>query len=43
MILDVNDEEAVFKEQNKTSDGLVLKELPKGLKYAFWGRMVQSL
>ena len=35
MALDVNGEEAVFEEEKKTSDGLVLKELPKGLKYAF--------
>ena len=37
LALEVNDKELVLEEEKKTSDGLVLKELPKGLKYAFLG------
>ena len=35
--LQENEEESVLEEEKKTLDGLVLKELPKGLKYAFLG------
>ena len=35
--LQENEEEKVLEEKRKTSDSLVLKELPKGLKYAFFG------
>ena len=39
MAFDVNDGEAIFEEK-KTSKVLVLKELPKGLKYAFLGKVI---
>ena len=35
--LQENKEELVLEEERKTLDGLMLKELPKGLKYAFLG------
>ena len=38
LALEVNDDEAVLEEEKKTLEGLVLKELPKGLKYAFLGK-----
>ena len=38
LALKVNEEETILKEEKKTPDGLVLKELPKGLKYAFIGK-----
>ena len=38
LVLEVTKEESVLEEVKKTPDGLVLKELPKGLKYAFLGR-----
>ena len=37
LVLQENEEESVLEEERKTLDGLVLKELPKGLKYAFLG------
>ena len=37
LALEVNEEESILEEEKKTLDGLVLKELPKGLKYAFLG------
>ena len=37
LALQENEEESVLEEARKTLDGLVLKELPKGLKYAFLG------
>ena len=37
LALQENEEELVFEENRKNPDGLVLKELPKGLKYAFLG------
>ena len=37
LALQENEEEYVLEEERKTHDGLVLKELPKGLKYAFLG------
>ena len=40
--LEVTKEESFLEEVKKTLDGLVLKELSKGLKYAFLGRMRQS-
>ena len=33
----MNEEKFSLKEEKKTPDGLVLKELPKGLKYSFLG------
>ena len=36
--LEVTEEESIFEEVKKTPNGLVLKELPKGLKYAFLGQ-----
>ena len=38
LVLEVTKEKSVLEEVKKTPDGLVLKELPKGLKYAFLGR-----
>ena len=40
MAFDVNDGEAIFEEKKKTSKVLMLKELPKGLKYAFLGKVM---
>ena len=37
LVLQKNEEELVLEEERKTLNGLVLKELPKGLKYAFLG------
>ena len=37
LALQENEEESVFEEERKTLDGLVLKELSKGLKYEFLG------
>ena len=37
LTLQENEEESVLEEERKTPDGLVLKELPKGLNYAFLG------
>ena len=37
LFLQENEEELVLEEEGKTPDGLVLKELSKGLKYAFLG------
>ena len=37
LTLQENEEEYVLAEERKTLDGLMLKELPKGLKYAFLG------
>ena len=38
LALEVNQEEAVLEEVKKTPDGLVLKELLKGIKYTFLGK-----
>ena len=38
LALEVNEEETILEEEKKIPDGLVLKELPKGLKYAFLGK-----
>ena len=38
LALEVNEGEYVLEEEKKTLDGLVLKKLPKGLKYVFFGR-----
>ena len=35
LALQENEEEQFLEEERKTPDGLVLKELPKGLKYTF--------
>ena len=35
LALEINEEDVVLEEEKKTPDGLVVKELPKGLKYAF--------
>ena len=37
LALQENEEESVLGEERQTPDGLVLKELLKGLKYAFLG------
>ena len=37
LALQENKEESVLEEDRKTPDGLVLKELLKGLKYSFLG------
>ena len=37
LALQENEKEYVLAEERKTLDGLMLKELPKGLKYAFLG------
>ena len=37
LALQENEEESVFEEERKTLDGLVLKELSKGLNYEFLG------
>ena len=37
LALQENKEESVLEEERKTHSGLVLKELPKGLKFAFLG------
>ena len=37
LALQENEEESILEEERKTPDGLVLKELPKDLKYAFLG------
>ena len=37
LALEVTKEESALEEVKKTSDGLVLKKLPKGLKYTFFG------
>ena len=42
LVLQENEEESVLEEERKTPDGLVLKELLKGLKYTFLGAMIQS-
>ena len=38
LALEVNEEKTVLEEEKKTPNGLVLKEIPKGLKYAFLGK-----
>ena len=37
LVFEMTEENFVVHEENRTLDGLVLKELPKGLKYAFLG------
>ena len=38
LTFEASEEEFVLEEEKKTPDGLVLKELPKDLKYAFLGK-----
>ena len=36
LYLEINEDDYVLEEEKKTPDGLVLKELPKGLNMHFW-------